>query len=139
MPGIQSHHIRQHIAPVKLLLTQLFERLQLKEESFKPITAVSEEDIDAIWNLIQEDEPSSVREESLRKEHLHKEGLRKFIDHCCVCRHYFLLSGSVVYLHVRFVVLHAFLKVCFYLCTPCLIQSLVRKDTTRSSHRFVWH
>ena len=35
------------IAPVKVLLTQLFVRLQLKEETFKPITAVSE-DIDAI-------------------------------------------------------------------------------------------
>ena len=69
------------IAPVKVLLTQLFERLQLKEESFKPITAASEEDINAIWNLIQEVEPSLVRGESLRKEHLHKEGLRKFIDH----------------------------------------------------------
>ena len=44
----------------------------------------------------------------------------------------FLLSESVVYLHVTFVVLHAFLKV-FHLCTPCLIQCLMRKDTTRSS------
>ena len=43
------------IAPVKVLLTQLFERLQLKEESFKPITAAS---VDAIWNVIQEVEPS---------------------------------------------------------------------------------
>jgi hypothetical protein len=80
------------IAPVKVLLTQLFERLQLKEESFKPIAAASEEDIDAIWNLIQEIEPSLVRGESLRKEHLlHKEGLRKFIDHCCIRRHYFFV------------------------------------------------
>ena len=45
------------IAPVKLMLTQLFERLQLKEESFKPITAASEEDIDVPWNSIQEVEP----------------------------------------------------------------------------------
>lgn len=58
------------IAPVKMLLTKLFERLQLKEESFKPITAASE-DVDVIWNLIQEVEPSLVRGESLRKEHIH--------------------------------------------------------------------
>ena len=66
-------------------------RLQLKEETFKSITAVSEEDIDAIWNLIQEVEPSLVRGELLRKEHLHKEGLRKFIDHSCIRRHYFFV------------------------------------------------
>ena len=88
------------IAPVKVLLTQLFERLQLKEESFKPITAASEEDIDAIWNLVQEVEPSLVRGESLRKEHLlHKEGLRKFIDHCCVRRHYiFVVKVWCIYM-----------------------------------------
>ena len=40
------------IAPIKVMLTQLFERPQLKEESFKPITAASEEDNDVFWNLI---------------------------------------------------------------------------------------
>ena len=133
MPRIQSHRIRQHIAPVKVLLTQLFERLQLKEESFKPITAASEEDIDAIWNLVQEVEPSLVRGESLRKDTFFTRKVSEsllttvvFVDTI------FLLSESVVYLHVTFVVLHAFLKVCFHLCTPCLIRCLMRKDTTRS-------
>ena len=47
----------------KGMLTQHFERLQLKEESFKPITAASKQGNDVIYHLIQEVEPSLIRRE----------------------------------------------------------------------------
>ena len=67
------------ISPVKVLLTKLFDRLQLKEESFTASISATEADIDDLWESAQEVEPSLVRGESLRKEH------------CCARRHYFFV------------------------------------------------
>ena len=81
------------IASVKVLLTQLFERLQLKDVKFKPTIAASEDSIDEIWKFILEIEPSLVRGESLRKEHLpQKEKLKQYLEHCCTCRHFFVVK-----------------------------------------------
>ena len=41
------------IAPVKVLLTHLFNRLQLKEEDFTPVVAAAEESIEDLWSSIQ--------------------------------------------------------------------------------------
>lgn len=72
------------IAPVKVLLTKLFDRLQLKGESFTASTSATDADIDDLWESAREVEPSLVRGESLRKEHLaKKENLKKFMEHCC--------------------------------------------------------
>ena len=80
------------ISPVKVLLTKLFDRLQLKGESFTASISATEADIDDLWESAQEVEPSLVRGESLRKEHLaKKENLKKFMEHCCTHRHYFFV------------------------------------------------
>ena len=80
------------IAPVKVLLTQLCNRLQLKEENFTPVAAAAEESIEELWDSVQEVEPSLVLGESLRKEHLpHKDKLKRLMEHCCVRRHYFFV------------------------------------------------
>ena len=71
------------IAPVKVLLTQLFNRLQLKGESFRPVVAASEQSIEEVWNSVQEIEPSLILGEPLRKEHLpNKDALNRFMEHC---------------------------------------------------------
>ena len=77
---------------VKVLLTQLFNRLQLKEENFTPVVAAAEESIEDLRSSVQEVEPSLVLGESLRKEHLpHKDKLKRYMEHCCVRRHYFFV------------------------------------------------
>ncbi len=77
------------VAPVKILLSNLFNRLQLKGEPFKSSSAASESAIDDIWKCVQEVEPSLTRGEPLRKGHLSQK--EAFLDHCCTLRHYFFV------------------------------------------------
>ena len=58
------------VAPVKILLSTLFNRLHLKGKNFMSSAAATETAIDDVWKCVQEIEPSLVRRESLRKEHL---------------------------------------------------------------------
>ena len=82
---------------MKILLSTLFNRLQLKGETFKVSTAASEAAIDDMWKSAQEVESSLVRRDKLRKEHLpQKENLKAFIDHCCTLQHYLAVKKRSV-------------------------------------------
>ena len=75
------------IASVKIRLTQLFCRLQLKGEPFKVFNAATKEEIDAFWSAMSSVDTAvtpTATKESLRA----LPQLQKFIDHCCRKRHY---------------------------------------------------
>ena len=78
------------IAPVKLLLTDIAQRLELKEKKFIVFTAAPQYELDALWTTIL------AIDKEFRVNHTDKvsakdltESLRNFMSHCCVQRHYF--------------------------------------------------
>ena len=50
---------------LKVLLTQPFNRLQLKEENFRPIIAASKPSIEEVWDSVQESDLSLALGEPL--------------------------------------------------------------------------
>ena len=78
------------ISPVKILLSDLFQRLKLKEKSFSIGSSATPMDIEAIYEFISRIDPSLDCTGSLRKSILttHPD-LKRFFDHCCRHRHYF--------------------------------------------------
>ena len=56
---------------LKVLLTQPFNRLQLKEENFRPIIAASKPSIEEVWDSVQESDLSLALGEPL----MHRRGL----------------------------------------------------------------
>jgi hypothetical protein len=78
------------ISHVKVLLTQVFERLKLKGENFQAVTAATSEEIEALWSVITDIDPSVDPREPLKIATIKKKPkLEAFIYHCCVRRHYF--------------------------------------------------
>jgi hypothetical protein len=73
-----------------VLLTQVFERLKLKGENFQAVTAATSEEIEALWSVITDIDPSVDPREPLKIATIKKKPkLEAFIYHCCVRRHYF--------------------------------------------------
>ena len=92
--AIKSDSFRQEsldsVEPVKLLLSDLFQRLQLKGEKFKLHSSALEAGIDDLWGFITEIEPLFQSSDKLQKASLiSKPRLAEFIDHCCRRRHYY--------------------------------------------------
>ena len=78
------------IAPVKLLLTDIAQRLELKEKKFIVSTAAPKYELDVMWTMIL------VNQHEFLVNHRDKvsakdltESLHNFMLHCCVQRHYF--------------------------------------------------
>ena len=77
------------IAHVKSLLVMLLERLELKGKKFSSFPSASEQDIDSMWEVIQEIDSTIEKDESLTKKNLSsKQDLSAFMKHCCVSQHY---------------------------------------------------
>ena len=78
------------IAPVKIVLTDIAQRLELNEKKFRVFTAASPQELDDLWSaLLSIDQQFPYeRSDRLSAKEL-SEGLVKFIDQCCIQRHYF--------------------------------------------------
>ncbi len=78
------------IAPVKIVLSDIAKRLELKEKKFSVFAAASAEDLDDLWTaLLSIDQQfPHARSDKFSAKDL-SNGLVEFIDHCCVQRHYF--------------------------------------------------
>ena len=77
--------------PVKLLLTQVFQRLQLKDKNITCSPPATKENMTDLWNSLQQIEsdcgdPSSLKTKSAVLE---KKSLSEFMAHCCSEKHYF--------------------------------------------------
>ena len=78
------------MAPVKILLSDLFQRLELKKKKYKVGVAASDSDIEEMWENATAIDPSVDPRETLNKGNpSSKPGLVSFLNHCCHQRHYF--------------------------------------------------
>ena len=80
------------VAPVKVLLNQVFQCQQLKNRSIQVSTAVPQSDIDSLWhslsNVFTNECPNP--HQVTKKSSLHNlPELVQFMSHCCRLRHYF--------------------------------------------------
>ena len=79
------------VAPVKILLSVLFQRLELKKNKFKIGVATSDSDIEEMWGNVTTIDPSVDPKETLNKGNLSlKPQLVSFLNHCSRQRHYCL-------------------------------------------------
>ena len=84
-----SSNISDSLSQPKVLLSQIFPRLKLKDENFVVWNAASTAMIEAMWSLQQEVEPTLSSSDTLRKHTLQsKSHLKAVLDHCCVMRKY---------------------------------------------------
>ena len=78
------------MAPVKILLADLFQRLELKKKNFEVGVAASDSDIEEMWENVTAIDPSVDPRETLNKGNLSsKPQLVNFLNHCYCQRHYF--------------------------------------------------
>ncbi len=78
------------MAPVKVLLSDVFRRLRLKDREFHVNVAASDAEVEEMWESLSTVDPSLTSSESIRKGNLpSKPQLVQFLDHCCRQRHYF--------------------------------------------------
>ena len=78
------------VSPVKVLLCKLFERLELKGKKFQGFVPASSSDIDELWSQAQEIDSTLGPDIPLTKATAKlKPELVKWIEHCCLQRHYF--------------------------------------------------
>ena len=74
---------------MKSLLVMLLERLELKGKKFSSFPSASEQDIDSMWETVQEIDSTIQKDESLTKKNLpSKQELTAFLKHCCTRCHY---------------------------------------------------
>ena len=84
------------MAPVKILLSDFFQRIELKKNKFEVRVAASDSDIEEMWESVTAINSSVDPRETLSKGNLSsKPRLVSFLNHSCRQRHYFLKSKSV--------------------------------------------
>lgn len=77
------------VAPVEILLSTIFQRLQLHGRNFVMFTAATEERLRALWSELESIDPSLKYEGVYQKACLKDlAGLDAFLQHCCHPRHY---------------------------------------------------
>ncbi|XP_065895962.1 uncharacterized protein [Dysidea avara] len=88
IPGF-SKDVSDSISHTRVLLTQIMERLQLKDEKIKVVSAASDDEIELMWSYLHTIDDSLSSGVTLQKEALDKKPqLKAFIDHCCRTRKY---------------------------------------------------
>ena len=80
--------LQDSIEPVKLLLTSVFQRLELKRQPFKVFCAASDHKIEGFFDILRNIEPNITQEHQKRKCLSDLPKLKEFIDHCCYFRRY---------------------------------------------------
>ena len=81
--------VRDSIEPVKVLLSSIFQRLELHGQKFSMFTPANENDLMQMWSVLQSVDPSLEYGKVYRQESLKDlSKLDAFISHCCCSRHY---------------------------------------------------
>ena len=78
------------VAPIKIVLSDILQRLKLDEVKFKVFSSASEEEIKQMFsNLLDKVDTSLDYEAKFNKEYLqHHPAIVSFMQHCCQARHY---------------------------------------------------
>ena len=84
------------VALVKVILSDMVRRLELKEKKFEVFTAATQEELDAFWTvLLAVDKEFHLRyTDSICAKDLTPQ-LAEFLAHCCRQRHYFFKVRKV--------------------------------------------
>ena len=78
------------IAPVKVVLSDVVRRLELKEKKFQIFTAATQDELDELWtSLFVIDKEFQVRHNKKINAKNLSHGVAEFLSHCCRERHYF--------------------------------------------------
>lgn len=77
------------VTPCKILVANVFSRLQFKEKPISVITSATQEEINNYLSILNNIEPDLQLDQPLRKHSLaHLPNLKAFLDHCCTRKHY---------------------------------------------------
>ena len=82
--------VADSLAPVKIMLTDIFLRLELKSKKFSVFSSATPGEIDSFWiamltiDAVLSDPMGKYRKATVAKS----SSLRKFLSHCCQVRHY---------------------------------------------------
>ena len=77
------------LEPVKVLLSSIFQRLQLKEDPFQVFMAASDAEIEQLWNNILSIDNMLTQKDTTKKALKAKKKITEFIEHCCHVQHVF--------------------------------------------------
>ena len=81
--------VRDSIAPVKILLCDIFKRLKLHDKNFQVFSAATDEDMKCLWSELKTIDDSLEYGIPYRKTCLKSHpNLVAFLSHCCQLRHY---------------------------------------------------
>ncbi len=76
------------VESAKIMLTDVFQRLHLKEKKFEAFTPASETDINSFSENIKLIDSAACLDGITKASMKNYEGIPKFFDHCCQVRHY---------------------------------------------------
>ena len=80
----------ESMAPVKILLSDFFQRIELKKKKFEVGVAGSDSNVEEMWENVTAIDPSIDPRETLNKGNLSsKPRLVSFLNHSCRQRQYF--------------------------------------------------
>ena len=81
--------VRDSLSPVKIQLTKIMERLQLKGTNFKVFTAATKDDIDSFWAALLALDATLNFDHKITRHSLNDHAkVTEFILHCCQSSHY---------------------------------------------------
>ena len=81
--------VRDSVEPVKILISDIIRRLQLKGRSFEVFSAASEQEIEEVWNSLHAiDSTLNLRDKHQKGSLSSHPSLKAFLSHCCQERHY---------------------------------------------------
>lgn len=78
------------ISPVKILLSDVCHRLELKSKKFQLVSSATPAEIDDFWTAVLsiDDTLRSASDTYTKKTVADSPQLKNFLDHCCRIRHY---------------------------------------------------
>ena len=86
--GFKDEYISSMSSPLELIKST-FSCLELKGKPVKSLESATEEDIERLFSKLITVDSTVLRSDTQKKDLEKCKKLQEFLDHCCVCRHYF--------------------------------------------------
>ena len=116
---------------MKILLESLFVMLDLQEKTFQIFHSSSSSELDEFWDVILQVESTLTKCDTRATVLKQKHGLRLFLEHCCIQRHYMFCVKNVERQSAKFAPLFICQQVCLSRFISFQIRFLVQvKNTT---------
>ena len=80
--------VSKTLQPVIDLLENIIYRLQLKGEAFETYSAVSDDGIEALWEILKQIDETLTMSDTTKSANKDRSNLLHFISHCCQISHY---------------------------------------------------